>query len=288
MKSVSGFYYVETASGVLTCKARGLFRKQGITPVVGDYVVLQEGDEPGTGLITEILPRKNVLSRPPLANIDKLFVVASTTEPGPNFLVLDRLIALCVDSGITPIIVITKADLHTAAALKEHYGKTPMLCIEGQAGAQGEGALTQILDEISGNICAFAGNSGVGKTTLLNRLAPGLGLATAQISQKLGRGKHTTRHVEMYHLNGGLLADTPGFSAIEISRSLVILKDDLQYAFAEFEPYIEKCKFTGCAHGKEKGCAVRAAVDDGEISNGRYQNYLALHEEAAQIKEWEL
>lgn len=284
LKSISGFYYVKAANGVLECKARGLFRKQGITPLAGDYVKLDR--EGGLPVVSQVLTRKNALQRPPIANLDKLFIVASTAEPSPNFLVLDKLTAIAENKGIQPFLIVTKPDLGPAEPIRSHFKASgiPVLAME-----EGEASLLSALkEEIKGNLCAFTGNSGVGKSTLLNRLAPSLGLATGEISQKLGRGRHTTRQVELYPLFSGLIADTPGFSALEVERAGVILKEDLQYAFPEFAPYIPNCRFTGCAHLKEKGCAVTEALQNGKISAGRYESYAQLYEEAKKWSEWEV
>lgn len=284
IKSISGFYYVKTANGVLECRARGILRKQGVSPVAGDHVRLES--EGGAHVIAEVLPRKNLLQRPPVANLDKLFVVASTTQPGPNFLVLDKLTAIACDKGIQPFIVITKTDLVGDAALQAHFEKSTIPVLSAAEGQ--EAVIRRLKREIQGCLCAFTGNSGVGKSTLLNSLSPELGLATGGISQKLGRGRHTTRQVELYPLFEGLVADTPGFSALEIERSGAILKEELQDAFPEFAPYIPQCRFTGCAHLKEKGCAVRAALEEGQISPGRYESYAQLYEQAKELNAWEV
>ncbi len=284
MKGIGGFYYVATAEGLVECKAKGIFRKKGISPLPGDLVQLeQEGD---SAIIAEILPRKNVLVRPPMANLDVLFIVAATTEPAPNYLVLDKMCAIAVDKGITPVIVATKTDLCSQQELVEAYAKSGIEVIV--AGREEEKALERIREIIAGRFCAFTGNSGVGKSTLLGRLLPKLHFDTAEISKTLGRGKHTTRQVELFSAFGGLIADTPGFSSLDMERANLILKENLQFAFPEFEPYLTACKFTGCSHRTEKGCAVRAALEAGEIGQRRYESYLAMYEDAKDIKEWEL
>lgn len=280
-KGIGGFYYVKTEQGIVECRARGIFRKRGITPVAGDRVVLTDDG----AAIAEIEPRKNVFVRPPVANLDVLFVVASTTQPVPSTLILDQLTAVAVHKEVRPVLVITKADLEDAAALRSAYAKSTIpvvqLCYE-----TGEG-LDTIRSYIEGNLCAFCGNSGVGKSTLLNTLAPQLARETGGISQKLGRGRHTTREVEIFEVCGGRIADTPGFASLEAQKLGRIPKEELQYAFPEFEPYLTQCRFTGCSHRSEKGCAVRAALEAGEISPSRYQSYLTMYEAASQIKEWE-
>ena len=243
-KGIGGFYYVKTETGIVECRARGIFRKRGITPVAGDQVVLSADRT----TIDEILPRKNVFIRPPVANLDVLFIVASTTQPVPSTLILDELTAAAVYKDVQPVIVITKADLAAADALEKAY---------------------------------------VGKSTLLNALAPQLERLTGGISQKLGRGRHTTREVEIFEVCGGLLADTPGFASLDANKICRIPPEELQHAFPEFEPYFGQCRFTGCSHRSEKGCAVRAALEEGKLSDTRYQSYLTMYEEASQLKEWE-
>lgn len=280
-KGIGGFYYVRTEDGIVECKARGIFRKSGIKPVAGDNVVLS----PDGSMIDEILPRKNVFIRPPVANLDVLFIVASTTQPVPSTLVLDELAAAAVYKEVQPVLVVTKADLAAADMLKQAYAtsKIPLIQLHYETG---EG-LEEIRGYIRGHLCAFCGNSGVGKSTLLNALAPELNRETGQISQKLGRGRHTTREVEIFEICGGRLADTPGFASLEAQKLCRIPKEDLQHTFLEFEPYFGQCRFTGCSHRSETGCAVRAAVEEGKISKTRYASYLAMYEEASARKEWE-
>lgn len=280
-KGIGGFYYVRTEDGIVECKARGIFRKSGIKPVAGDNVVLS----PDGSMIDEILPRKNVFIRPPVANLDVLFIVASTTQPVPSTLVLDELAAAAVYKEVQPVLVVTKADLAAADMLKQAYAtsKIPLIQLHYETG---EG-LEEIRGYIRGHLCAFCGNSGVGKSTLLNALAPELNRETGQISQKLGRGRHTTREVEIFEICGGRLADTPGFASLEAQKLCRIPKEDLQHTFPEFEPYFGQCRFTGCSHRSETGCAVRAAVEEGKISKTRYASYLAMYEEASARKEWE-
>ncbi|MDD6319344.1 MAG: ribosome small subunit-dependent GTPase A [Oscillospiraceae bacterium] len=280
-KGIGGFYYVRTEDGVKECKARGIFRKRGITPVAGDNVILSND---GT-MIDEIKPRRNVFVRPPVANLDVLFIVASTTQPSPSTLILDELISSAVYKEVQPVLVITKADLTQADTLKEDYrlSTIPLICLNYETG---EG-LDEVRAQIKGNLCAFCGNSGVGKSTLLNAIAPELKRETGQISQKLGRGRHTTREAEIFEVCGGRIADTPGFASIDAQKICRIPKEDLQHTFPEFEPYFGQCRFTGCSHRTEKGCAVRAALEDGKISPTRYQSYLTMYEEASQWKEWE-
>lgn len=280
-KGIGGFYYVRTPAGIVECKARGIFRKRGITPVAGDNVLLSADQT----TIEEILPRKNVFVRPPVANLDVLFIVASTTQPVPSTLILDELIAAAIYKDVQPVLVVTKADLATADKLAQSYegSGVPLVALHYESG---EG-LDTIRHYIEGHLCAFCGNSGVGKSTLLNALAPELKRETGQISQKLGRGRHTTREVEIFEVCGGRLADTPGFASLEAQKLCRIPKEELQHTFPEFEPYFGQCRFTGCSHRSETGCAVRNAVEEGKISKTRYASYLAMYEEASARKEWE-
>ena len=282
MKGIGGFYYVDTPQGLVECRAKGILRKRKITPLAGDLVILEQ--EGGTTVIADVLPRKNFLVRPPVANLDLLFVVAATAEPGPNYLVMDKMCAIALDRGITPVIVATKTDLCAPQQLCETYESSGIELIVAD---ETESAPTRLKELISGHLCAFTGNSGVGKSTLLNRLLPALGQQTGEISKKLGRGRHTTREAQLFSAFGGLIADTPGFSSLEMERTNVILKENLQLCFPEFRPYLTQCRFTGCSHRKELGCAVRAAVEAGEIYPRRYENYLAMYESASAIREWE-
>ena len=268
VRALSGFYYVKTGEGQeVECRARGLFRKQEISPCVGDRVELEETGE-GKGQVVAILPRKNSLVRPPVANLDLLVLVVSSCEPLPNLLVLDKLLAIAECQNIPPAIVLTKSDLEDPSPVADIYRKVgyPVFVVSSETG---EG-VEEVRAFLSGKLCAFTGNTGVGKSSLLNRIDPRLSIETAQISQKLGRGRHTTRHVQLYEQpGGGYIADTPGFSAVDLERFQVILKEDLELCFPEFEPYRTKCRFTGCSHTKEKGCAVLAAVEAGEIPKSR-------------------
>ena len=280
-KGIGGFYYVKTPDGIVECKARGIFRKRGITPVAGDNVALSAD---GT-MIDEILPRKNVFIRPPIANLDILFIVTSTTQPVPSTLVLDELAAAAIYKDVQPVLVVTKADLAAADMLRTAYTGSgiPLIQLNYETG---EG-LDEIRGYIQGHLCAFCGNSGVGKSTLLNALLPDVERQAAAISQKLGRGRHTTREVTIFEAFGGRIADTPGFASLEANRAGFIPKENLEHVFPEFGPYLGQCQFTGCSHRSEKGCAVRAALEEGKLSDTRYQSYLTMYEEASQLKEWE-
>ena len=276
IKGIGGFYYVKTADGVVECRAKGIFRKRGITPVAGDRVRLEH--EAGTAVIAEVLPRKNVFVRPPVANVDQFFIVASTVQPAPSTLVIDKLSAIAVDRGAQPVLVITKGDLQGAGVLMQCYRTAgfPVLCVNA---ATGEG-LAPLCAMLAGKLSVFSGNSGVGKSTLLGALMPGQTLATGEISQKLGRGRHTTREVTLYEAHGVLVADTPGFASLDMARAAAIPKENLELAFPDIARLFGQCRFTGCSHLTEVGCAVREAVQKGEISRTRYESYAALYEEA--------
>ncbi len=287
VKGIGGFYYVEAADGIFECKARGAFRNEGITPLVGDHVriTVQEGEAENT--VDEIFPRRNELRRPPVANIDRIIIVVASTEPRPNPLVIDRLTAIAVRKDIEPVIVLNKADLKDVAELKETYDKTPFPVVVTN-GLAGEG-IEPLRELLKGKTCAFTGNSGVGKSTLLNALDPSLDLATAEISRKLGRGKHTTRECTLMNVCGGYVVDTPGFASLEFSRDELMLKDELEDCFPEFEPYIAECRFhPSCAHMNDAGCAVTAAVEAGEIAASRYRSYRAMYEEVKDLEAWQL
>lgn len=283
LKCVGGFYYVKTPEGVVECKPKGIFRKQRITPVAGDTVTLEQ--EQGASVIAAIGPRKNLFVRPPIANLDLLFLVASTVQPAPSTLVLDKLSAIAVDKGAEPVLIITKGDLASDERLAACYEKAGMACIRVDY-ATGAG-LEAIRRRIAGKLCAFCGNSGVGKSTLLNALSPELGRQTGAISQKLGRGRHTTREVEIFETLGGRIADTPGFASLDLERACYIPKENLEFAFPEFGPYLGKCRFTGCSHRSEAGCAVRQALAEGKLSPSRYESYCAIYDEVKDIKSWE-
>ncbi len=284
IKSSGGFYYIDTPSGVVECRARGLFRKEGITPYVGDRVEWEQTDG-NKGYITKILERRNHLIRPPVANIDQLVMVIAVIDPPPNLLVIDKLLAVAEYKGISPLIVITKCDLADGFPLLELYRKVGYRVVAVSSLQEHPEALKPHLKD---QLSVFTGNTGVGKSTLLNALEPSLNLATGEISKKLGRGRHTTRTTEIYKLCDGMIADTPGFTSLETIQLERILKDQLEDCFIEFGEYIGSCRFTGCSHTKEKGCAVIEAVQAGAIIQSRYESYLSMYEDAKNIKEWEL
>ncbi len=285
IKALSGFYYVQTDDGVLECKARGHFRKEGISPLVGDLVtVSRQGSK---GMVEDILPRRNSFLRPAVANIDMLVVLASCAIPVTEPFLIDRVLAITLRQGVEPIIVINKDDLASAAPLARIYEHAGFRVLATSA-ETGEG-IDMLRQMISGKLCAFTGNSGVGKSSLLNRLCPELQLPVGEVSEKLGRGRHTTRHIELYSLGSDTyVADTPGFSSFDTERMDLVLKEELADVFPDFAPHIGKCQFLDCAHLKEPGCAVRAALDRGEIEPTRYNSYAKLYEMAKDIKLWKL
>ena len=285
LRSISGFYDVQAGERLISCRARGILRKEGITPLTGDLV--QISLEQGKGMIEKVLPRKNSFVRPAVANIDALVVFAANVNPVTEPFLIDRVAAIAGDQEVPVILCINKCDLDPALDLTDIYQKAgfSVICTSAETG-EGVQALR---DAIRGKLTAFTGNSGVGKSSMLNRLCPQLQLPTGQVSEKLGRGRHTTRHVELYRLEEDTyVADTPGFSSFDTDQMEVILKENLQYAFPDFGPYIGQCQFHDCSHRKEPGCAVTEAVAAGQIGATRYDSYLRLYEKASQVKLWEI
>lgn len=285
IKAIAGFYYVATDDNIIECKARGNFRRQGITPLVGDFAEITLTDDLH-GIVEKIMERKNSLIRPAIANIDKLFIVSSYNTPSPDLLMIDRLTALCVYHGIEPIIVFNKADMGDFSDYVALYAKTGLKCLCVSA-LTGEGVENLSL-ELVGCASAFSGNSGVGKSSLLNALfGDELNLRTGEVSDKLGRGRHTTRHTELYrHKLGGFVADTPGFSSVETNSTNYDFKERLAECFPDFDDFKDECKFTSCTHTCEKGCGVLNAIKDGKISESRHNSYCALFEELKDLKQW--
>ena len=286
MKALSGFYYVDVGAeqAPFTCRGRGKLRHQKITPLVGDHVAITVTED-GTGMVDEVLPRANQFQRPMVANMDQLVILASGAIPVTDPFLIDRMVALAEYKGCQPIICFNKCDLEPATQLVELYQGAGFrsFAISAQTG---EG-LEQLLGALDGKISAFTGNSGVGKSSVLNALCPQFGLKVGQVSEKLGRGRHTTRHVELFRVGGGLVADTPGFSAFDVEQMELIPKEELANTFREFRPYLEQCRFVGCAHVKERGCAVREAVDSGAIAPSRYQSYVRLYDQVKSRPQWE-
>ena len=285
LRSLSGFYDVQTPQGLVTCRARGILRKEGNSPLTGDLVEVTVGK--GEGMVEKILPRKNHFIRPAVANVDALVVFAANVNPVTEPFLIDRVAAIAGDQNVPVYLCVNKCDLDPAANLVriyEHAG-FPVICTSAETG-EGVEALRALLE---GKLTAFTGNSGVGKSSILNRLAPELKLETGEVSEKLGRGRHTTRHVELYRLGENTyVADTPGFFAFDTDQMELILKDNLQYACPDFGSFIGKCRFDDCSHRKEPDCAVRAAVEAGDIEASRYESYLKLYEKSSQIKAWEI
>ncbi len=286
IKALSGFYYVQTPEGVMECKARGKFRMDGTSPLVGDKVVCSK-DQNGKGRIDKIEERKNFFIRPAVANIDCLVFIAANTNPVTDPFLVDRVSVIAEDAGCELVICVNKTDIDKGKELVDIFELAgyKVLAISAKTG---EG-LEELRECLKGKISAFTGNSGVGKSSILNMLMPGVNIPVGEVSEKLGRGRHTTRHVELYSIGEDTyIADTPGFASFDIEMMNVIPKEDLQFDFIDFAPYIGKCRFNNCAHLKEPGCAVREALDNGEISQSRYNSYVRLYELSAQHKSWEL
>ena len=285
LRSLSGFYDVQTPEGLVTCRARGILRKEGNSPLTGDMVEITV--ERGKGMVEKILPRKNSFVRPAVANIDALIVFAANVNPVTEPFLIDRVAAIAGDQEVPVYLCVNKCDLDPAEDLVRIYEKAgfTVICTSAETG-EGVEQLRQLL---RGKLVAFTGNSGVGKSSILNRLCPELNLATGEVSEKLGRGRHTTRHVELYRMGEDTyVADTPGFSSFDTDQMDIILKENLQYAFPDFGKYVGSCRFDDCSHRKEPGCAVREAWEAGEIEKTRYDSYLRLYEKASQINLWEL
>ena len=270
LKALSGFYYVDDGRTVTPCRGRGKLRHAKVTPLVGDRVEFTPLSD-GQGALEVVLPRKNQFHRPAVANIDQLVIIASQAIPVTDPFLIDRVVAIAEGSGCESVICINKCDLVSGEDLAAIYQKAgfPTVLVSAETG---EG-LDRLRELISGKVSAFTGNSGVGKSSILNALEPGIALETSAVSQKLGRGR--------------LVADTPGFSSFELDKGELCRKEELASRFREFAPYIGKCQFLDCAHVKEKGCAVRSAVKAGEIPKSRHDSYVRLYEQAKQIPDWE-
>lgn len=285
VRSLSGFYDVQLPDTVVTCRGRGILRRDHITPLTGDRVEITL--DRGKGMVEGVLPRKNSFVRPAVANVDALAIFAANVNPVTEPFLIDRVAAIAGNQNVPCLICVNKSDLDPGENLRQIYEKAgfPVICTSAKTG-QG---IRELRAFLRGRLTAFTGNSGVGKSSVLNCLCPGLTLATGEVSEKLGRGRHTTRHVELYSLGEDtFVMDTPGFSSFDTDQMDVILKENLQYAFPDFGPYVGRCQFADCSHRTEPGCTVRAAVEAGRIAPSRYESYLRLYEKSAQIKQWEI
>lgn len=284
IKSLSGFYYVDTEGETVTCRGRGKLRHEKANPLVGDLVRITRLQD-GTGTVEEILPRKNQFARPAVANIDQLVILCSGAIPVTDPYLIDRVAAIAQRKGCEVVICVNKRDLSDGDELEEIYRKAgfPTVCTSA---VTGEGVET-LRTFLSGKVSAFTGNSGVGKSSILNALEPRFSLETGEVSSKLGRGRHTTRHVELFRVGDALIADTPGFSSFDLEEYELRDKNTLAMAFREFLPYLGRCQFLDCSHTKERGCAILEAVEAGEIASSRHQSYLRLYEEAKSYRPWE-
>ena len=285
VRSLSGFYDVQTPSGIITCRGRGILRKGNQSPLTGDLVEITV--EQGRGMVEKILPRKNRFIRPAVANMDALVVFAANVNPVTEPYLIDRVAAIAGDQDVEVYLCLNKCDLDPAIDLERIYKNAGFSVI--QASAQTGQGVEELRKLIDGKFTAFTGNTGVGKSSMLNALCPELSLPTGEVSEKLGRGRHTTRHVELYCLGENTyVADTPGFSSFDTDQMDVILKENLQYAFREFGAYMGGCQFHDCTHRQEPGCGIRQAMEEGKIEKSRYESYLRLYEKASQVKLWEL
>jgi len=285
IRSLSGFYDVQTPNGVITCRGRGVLRKKGESPLTGDMVEITA--EHGKGMVERLLPRKNRFIRPAVANVDALVVFAANVNPVTEPFLIDRVAAIAGDQEVPVYICVNKCDLDPAVDLVRIYQNAGFPVIRASA-ETGEG-VDELRQLLRGKLTAFTGNTGVGKSSMLNALCPQLALATGAVSEKLGRGRHTTRHVQLYCLGEDTyVADTPGFSSFDTEQMDVLLKENLQYTFPDFGEFLGNCQFHDCSHRAEPGCCVRTAVDCGKIEKTRYDSYLRLYEKAEQVKLWEL
>jgi len=283
--AMSGFYYVKAAGETVSCRARGRFRLDKSTPLVGDRVKINiDVAEESKGIITEIMPRINSFVRPPLANIEMMIIIASAAIPITDPFLIDKMIAIATSCSCKPVVCINKTDIDAADDLYNIYKDTGLTVLRTST-VTGEG-IEELISVIKGAVCAFTGNSGVGKSSILNSIDPNFSIPIGDVSKKLGRGRHTTRHVELYDLScGAMIADTPGFSAFDTGH--IAPKEDVQHLFIEFEPYIGSCRFDDCMHINEPGCSVLQALKEGKLQVSRHDSYKKLYEKASEYKEWE-
>ncbi|MBO5135789.1 MAG: ribosome small subunit-dependent GTPase A [Clostridia bacterium] len=282
LKGIGGFYYIDTPEGEIECRARGIFRKENITPLVGDNVKIKLNQDGKTGVISEILPRKNSLIRPPVANISQIAAVIAVENPKPNLQVLDKLICCAENLGIKVLICINKSDLGDCSLYENIYKNAGFDVVSFSAKQED---ISPLLPYLKDETTAFAGNSGVGKSSIINLILGEEVFETGEVSEKAERGKHTTRHSELRKLeNSGYIIDTPGFTSFELQD---ITASELSSTFREFEQYQGMCKFPDCTHRVEKGCAVLEALTLGKIAPSRHESYLALYETLKNIKQWE-
>ena len=285
IKALSGFYYVRWEGGVASCRARGKFRKDGVSPMVGDDVAfsLSGGNE---GSVTEILPRKNCFIRPAVANVDALVILTANVNPVTDPFLADRVAVIAEHVGCGVILCVNKCDLDRGDALYEAFSRNTGYPVLRTSALTGEGT-EELISLIRGKCVAFTGNSGVGKSSLLNALEPALALETGEVSAHLGRGRHTTRHIELYDVGGTWIADTPGFSSFDLTQMQLLRKEELHSCFPEFRPLIGRCRFDDCAHLREPGCAVLEALREGKIAPSRHESYRKLYELISSQNDWE-
>ncbi len=284
-KAISGFFYVKAQEKVYECKARGSFKNKGMIPLAGDKVEFSpEGDK---GVVEKIIERKNCLVRPPVANVSRMFIISSMSKPSPNTLLIDRQISICEKKGIEPVIVFNKTDQVAADELYEIYKSAGFLV--ASTSCKDEKGIEELKDMLGCGINVFVGNTGVGKSSLANLMYPRLSLKTGDISDKLGRGRHTTRTAELFEVEEGVyIADTAGFSTFDIESYERVWGNELADTFREFSNYLGQCKFTSCSHTTEKGCAVIEAVKQGKISHERHKNYCTMYDEIKDLREWNI
>lgn len=284
-KALSGFYYVNTGGETLQCRARGKFRREGLSPLVGDWVQVRELGN-GEGFVEAVEERRNQFARPAAANIDQLVILASAAIPVTEPYLIDRIASIAALKGCQVLLCLNKCDLDSADELYDIYSRSAIPVL--RVSAVTEQGLDALREAIRGKLSAFTGNSGVGKSSVLNALLPSLALPVGEVSKALGRGRHTTRHVELFSLGEDTyIIDTPGFSSFDTAEMDLALKQHLPDTFPEFAPYVSDCRFTGCTHTKEKGCRVLQAVKDGLIPASRHRSYVRLYDELKDVKEWQ-